>query len=146
MTKDGAFRIQRRQNFAGKRQARQRDPTWNAKIYYVDSSKPDGGFEGGYVRDTAGARHLAGKVLAVPSRTRQTRQDPTDPVREGLDELGVGVLIKAVIEERGGRALLQFIAKRVGLQQEPFYSKNQRGRRQTPQKHRDRARCIQRPL
>jgi len=125
LTQDGAFRTQRKQNFAGKRQARTRDPTWNAKIHYVDNGAADGGFEGGYVRDTAGTRHLAGKVLAVPSRTRQTAQDRTDPVRAGLDELGVGDMIKTVIEQRGGQALLQFIARKVGLQKEPLQAKIQ---------------------
>ena len=40
-----------------------------------------------------------------------------------MDELGVGDLIKGVIVERGGSALLQFIARKVGLQKEPLQAK-----------------------
>ena len=83
----------------GRRRKKTKDPSYTGPIKYIgrnygDPSTP--GFKGGYVIDTEGKKHLAGKVQSIPDTTRPTEPDTEDEetrreatMRRDLRESGV---------------------------------------------------------
>ena len=83
---DGAFKLMDPivyEGAEGRRRKKQKDPTFTGPIKYIDRTKGDPstpGFKGGYVIDTDGKKHLAGKVQSIPSTTEPTA--PPEPEDE----------------------------------------------------------------
>ena len=95
----------------GRRRKKTKDPMYTGPIKYIDTSKGDPntpGFKGGYVIDTEGKKHLAGKVQSIPKSTRPTEPDPEDEetrrqanMRRDLRESGVVKAIEDYLKSRG---------------------------------------------
>ena len=59
-------------------------------------------------------------MQAIPSRTRDDREEDEDPAREGLESLGIPALIDAALLARQGAALMSELAAEIGFQEEPL--------------------------
>ena len=81
LKEDGAFKLMDPiidEGAEGRRRKRPKDPSYTGPSKYIDTDRGDPdtpGFKGGYVIDTQGKKHLAGRVQSVPKRTRKT--EPT---------------------------------------------------------------------
>ena len=67
----------------GRRRKKTKDPSYTGPIKYVNRAAGDlatPGFQGGYVIDQDGHKHLAGKVQPIPDTTRPTPPPPVEEV------------------------------------------------------------------